>query len=112
MGSFAVFKNRLEPRQLLGLTWQNRYNIYYVIIKSFIRENVDRTSAIMTDDFKPYTGLNNEYVEHHVVYHSRKEYVRGDTHTNTAEGYFSLLTRGINGIYHHVSEKTSASLFE
>lgn len=59
----------------------------------------------MTDDFKPYTGLNNEYVEHHVVYHSRKECVRGNTHTNTAESYFSWLRRGINGIYHHVSEK-------
>jgi len=29
--------------------------------------------------------------------------VRGDAHTNTAENYFSILKRGINGVYHHVS---------
>jgi hypothetical protein len=32
------------------------------------------------------------------------EYVRGDAHTNTAENYFSILKRGIDGVYHHVSE--------
>ena len=35
--------------------------------------------------------------------HSILEYVRGDAHTNTIEGYFSILKRGINGVYHHVS---------
>ena len=30
------------------------------------------------------------------------EYVRGDVHTNTIEGYFSIMKRGINGMYHHV----------
>ena len=37
--------------------------------------------------------------------HSAKEYVRGDVHTNTGEGYFSILKRGIMGTYHHVSQK-------
>ena len=35
--------------------------------------------------------------------HSAKEYVRGDAHTNTVEGYFSIFKRGIYGVYHHVS---------
>ena len=35
--------------------------------------------------------------------HSAGEYVRGEAHTNTVEGFFSLLKRGINGVYHHVS---------
>src|SRR4051794_28874020 len=35
----------------------------------------------------------------------RKEYVRGDAHTNTVEGYFSIFKRGIYGVYHHVSEE-------
>ena len=35
----------------------------------------------------------------------RGEYVRGDAHTNTAEGYFANLKRGINGSYHHVSQR-------
>ena len=39
-----------------------------------------------------------------MVYHGIGEYVRGDAHSNTVEGYFSILKRGITGIYHHVSE--------
>jgi hypothetical protein len=39
------------------------------------------------------------------VNHSIGEYVRGDVHTNTFEGYFSILKRGINATYHHVSQK-------
>jgi hypothetical protein len=38
------------------------------------------------------------------VNHSAKEYVRGDAYTNTVEGYFSILKRGIYGVYQHVSE--------
>ena len=36
--------------------------------------------------------------------HGRREYVRGPVHTNTIEGYFSILKRGLIGTYHHVSE--------
>ena len=39
------------------------------------------------------------------VNHSISEYVRGDVHTNTIEGYLSILKRGITGTYHHVSPK-------
>jgi ISXO2-like transposase domain len=38
------------------------------------------------------------------VNHSTKEYVRDDDYTNTVEGYFSIVKRGIYGIYQHVSE--------
>jgi hypothetical protein len=41
---------------------------------------------------------------HDSVKHSIQEYVRGDVHTNTVEGFFSLLKRGINGVYHHVGK--------
>ena len=37
--------------------------------------------------------------------HSAKEYVRGDVHTNSAEGYFSIFKRGMRGIYQHCAEK-------
>ena len=37
--------------------------------------------------------------------HSAKEYVRGDVHTNCAEGYFSIFKRGMRGIYQHCAEK-------
>jgi hypothetical protein len=39
------------------------------------------------------------------VHHTAKEYVRGDVHTNTAEGYLSIFKRGMRGIYQHCSEK-------
>jgi ISXO2-like transposase domain len=37
--------------------------------------------------------------------HSHEEYVRGDVHTNTIEGFFSIFKRGMKGIYQHCSEK-------
>ena len=43
--------------------------------------------------------------DHHSVNHSINEYVRGDIHTNTVEGYFSIMKRGIVGVYHHVSSQ-------
>ncbi len=45
-------------------------------------------------------GFNQETINHHA-----REYVRGDVYTNTAEGWFALLRRGITGIFHHVSEE-------
>ena len=73
-------------------------------LKGFIYENVDNASTIMTDDFKSYKTLRKDF-QHRVIRHSFGEYVKGQTHTNTVEGYFSLLKRGITGVFHHVSEK-------
>ena len=58
----------------------------------------------MTDSFKSYRGLSKEFASHEYVSHSDGEYVRGEVHTNTAENYFSMLKRGIDGTYHHISE--------
>lgn len=41
--------------------------------------------------------------DHQAVAHSYDEYVRGDVYTNTVEGFFATLKRGIDGIYHHAS---------
>ena len=65
----------------------------------------DRDSYLMTDQAKVYTELGREFAGHGTVNHSIDEYVRGGFwHTNTIENYFSILKRGVNGIYHHVSE--------
>lgn len=74
-------------------------------LKSIIRENVETTATIMTDDFPAYWGLEKEFSGHHVINHGKKEYVRGNVHTNTIEGYFSILKRGIIGVYHHVGKQ-------
>lgn len=60
----------------------------------------------MTDEAKHYKGVGREYQGHGAVNHSIDEYVRGSFwHTNTVEGYFSVLKRGIGGTYQHVSQK-------
>jgi transposase-like protein len=71
-------------------------------LKGAIRNHVAREAHIRTDSFPSYKGLAAEFASHEVVNHS-DEYVRGDAHTNTAENFFSILKRGINGVYHHVS---------
>jgi transposase-like protein len=68
-----------------------------------IRRQVDPSAHLMTDSFKSYRRVGKEFAGHEWVDHSR-EYVRGDVHTNTAENFFSILKRGIDGVYHHVSE--------
>lgn len=72
---------------------------------SIIDKNVEKGATMMTDDWKAYAKLSERYL-HHVVHHGQKEYVRGgDIHVNTLEGFWSLLKRGILGIYHQISTK-------
>ncbi len=68
-------------------------------------------NTIYTDEARIYQGLSKEY-KHKTVNHGIGEYVRIDEsrvsfkiHTNTIEGCWSLLKKGVNGIYHHISEK-------
>ncbi len=51
-----------------------------------------------------YKGLGKNFF-HCNVNHGKNKYVRGDVHTNTVENYFSVLKRGINGVYHYVGEQ-------
>jgi transposase-like protein len=74
-------------------------------LKPIIRRNVSRDAIIMSDEFGAYKDLNKEFKDHQIVVHSRKEYVRGIAHTNGIESFWSMLKRGIYGIYHHVSRK-------
>lgn len=76
-------------------------------LKSAIRENVHQTARIMTDEFRSYHGIGKEFAGHETVNHSHHEYSRdhGDITTNAVEGYFSILKRGLGGIYHNVSSK-------
>jgi transposase-like protein len=73
-------------------------------LKPLIRKNVKFDSIMVSDENKAYHGLSLFY-DHRTINHSAKEYVRGVDYTNTIEGYWSLLKRGIIGIYHNVSPK-------
>ena len=64
-----------------------------------------RKSYLMTDESPIYPKIGEEFAGHGTVNHSAEEYVRAFFwHTNTAENAFSILKRGIYGVYHHVSE--------
>jgi hypothetical protein len=73
-------------------------------VRDVIVRNVSRKSVLHTDESHLYTALGAEFASHETVKHSAKEYVRGDVHTNTVEGYFSIFKRGMKGIYQHCSE--------
>lgn len=74
-------------------------------IVPIVRANIARESRLMTDEARQYVTVGKEFAEHGSVEHQADEYVRGDIHTNTVEGYYSIFKRGMKGIYQHCSEK-------
>lgn len=61
-------------------------------------------STFMSDESNVYAQAGTWFKDHQTVNHSIKEYVRDEAYTNTIEGCFSILKRGIYGVYQHVSE--------
>jgi transposase-like protein len=74
------------------------------LIGAFVKESVEPGARLMTDQFPGYKEIGQDY-EHSAVKHHKKEYVRGDTHTNSIENFWSLFKRGLVGSFHKVSEK-------
>ena len=72
-----------------------------------IAEKVLPKSIVYTDDYPIYDDVHRmgKSYQHRRINHAEKIYVRGDIHTNTIEGFWSLLKRGIGGVYHSVSAK-------
>jgi len=70
-----------------------------------ILEWVEEGSRIHTDKGKSFGDLDVHGYQHESVDHSKGEYVRGQVHTNTIEGFWGALKRGINGTYVWVSAK-------
>ncbi len=74
-------------------------------IKEVLQGNVSPDATLMTDAYQVYTEPGKIFAAHEVVDHGKGEYVRGDAHTNTAEGFFSQFKRSLDGTHHHVSAK-------
>jgi transposase-like protein len=74
-------------------------------VTKIVKENVAKEARLMTDESRLYHGADQYFASHEAVKHSAKEYVRGDVHTNTIEGSFSIFKRGMEGIYQHCAEK-------
>jgi transposase len=74
-------------------------------ILGLVREYILPESTVFTDEYPVYDRLGARVNQHKRINHSSKVYVVGDVHTNTIEGFWSLVKRGIGGVYHSVSQK-------
>jgi transposase-like protein len=73
-------------------------------MQGFVREAVStKVDLLATDEHSSYVGLTD--YPHRVVRHSQKEYVVGAVHTQTIDGFWSLIKRGIMGTFHKISAK-------
>jgi transposase-like protein len=69
-----------------------------------IRETVDPSAAIHTDQWSAYAKIGAHFAGgHYTVNHAAGEYARDGVHVNSAEGFFALFKRGIMGSFHHIS---------
>lgn len=103
----AGFSRRLHNPVVMSLverggeirsTWMDHRSAVAVI-----RENVHKDSRLVTDSAAHYK--HPPVASHEFVDHSKYEWVRDDVHTNTLEGFFSVLKRGLVGVYQHVDSK-------
>ncbi|RYZ14154.1 MAG: IS1595 family transposase [Alphaproteobacteria bacterium] len=74
-------------------------------VAKIVRENVDPKSRLHTDESRLYRGSDQVFASHETVKHSAGEYVRGDVHSNSAEGFFGVFKKGMSGVYQHCGEK-------
>lgn len=119
-------KGKKEKSVVIGLVDRNNKrvkaikvdNAKAISLQSQIYKNVKEENILITDEFKSYSSISNTRYNHKRINHSSGEYVKyGSTnkqgeerkafkiHTNTIEGFWSQLKRGINGVYHWVSHK-------
>lgn len=74
-------------------------------VRDALVRNADRKSRLHTDESRLYPTVGAEFATHETVNHSAKEYARGDVTTNSVEGFFGILKRGLNGVYQHCGEQ-------
>jgi transposase-like protein len=72
-------------------------------VTEIAKANIIDQARLMTDEAGFYVHMNKHY-EHGFTAHSSGQYVRGDIHTNTVEGYFSIFKRGMKGVYQHCAK--------
>ena len=70
-----------------------------------VNANIAREAILMTDEARHYKTVGETFAAHGSVNHQAKEYVRGNVHTNTVEGFYSIFKRGMKGVYQHCAEK-------
>ncbi|MEW9920031.1 IS1595 family transposase [Marimonas sp. MJW-29] len=81
----------------------DKVNSAYIL--PIVRANVSKEANMMTDEGNWYRPLGKEFASHQSVEHGKGEYGRGEAHTNTIEGYFSIFKRGMRGTYQHCAKR-------
>ena len=77
-------------------------NTRVATLQKFVYENTGPDATVYTDEATAYKGLDRD---HESIKHSAKEYVRFQASTNGIESFWSMLKRGHDGVYHHMSPK-------
>ena len=90
-------------RVIVKVTKDAKVDTIYPIIAEYVLP----ATTVYTDSYTTYDHLSlmRQGYNHQRINHTAKVYVMGDIHTNTIEGFWSLLKRGIGGVYHAVSAK-------
>ncbi len=74
-------------------------------VRAVVVKLADRQSRLHTDESRLYPAMGREFAQHETVNHSSYEYARGDVTTNSVEGFFGIIKRGMTGIYQHCGEQ-------
>lgn len=112
--SFSQGRSFKDKTPVLGLLQRNGYLRAFVVpdtkaktLQPIIRRNVEKGSVFISDEWLGYRHLHSDY-DHHVVDHGKKQYVDFDNpeiHSNTIEGFWSIMERSYNWIYNWWSKK-------
>ena len=107
-GFFLLSADRFVVAALLCGGEVRSFHVQYVnaaTLKVTMEKNISKEAHINTDSAYFYRKHGAEYASHEYVNHSAHEYLRDGVTTNTVEGYFSILKRGLIGTFHHVGEQ-------
>jgi transposase-like protein len=74
-------------------------------IREFVVAVASRKSRLHSDESRLYSAMGEEFAKHETVNHGAREYARDDVTTNTVEGFFGILKRGMTGVYQHCGEQ-------
>src|SRR6266581_3695823 len=116
MGSTRCGISAKQIQRETGVTYKTAWRMVRVVARvapnatrntlhGLAKEYILPSSTVFTDDYVSYDGLEQHGYVHKRIRHSAKIYVSGDIHTQTIEGFWSLVKRGIGGVYHNVSAK-------
>jgi transposase-like protein len=74
-------------------------------ILPILQANIDKETRVFTDEAGYHARLAADFAGHYWVNHSIGQYGRGEIHTNTIEGFFSIFKRGMRGVYQHCGKQ-------